>query len=139
MLHLAHPRPVPWRTIISPLSTALSLPIVPYAEWCSLLEASSPHHNHDHHINSNGNADADSEVELMRQNPALKILEFFLDARAKMSLPKNGSPEAMGLPMLDVAHALEAAPSLREETLPQLSADDVERWIGYWRRVGAIA
>ena len=124
LLHLAHPRPVPFRTLLAPLSASLALPAVPYAAWVAKLEASASTHA----------GDADAEVELVRRNPALKILEFYNDAKAKMPL----SPEAMGLPMLEVVRALEAAPSLRPEALPQLSAEDVERWVGYWRRVGAI-
>ena len=53
-LHLVHPRPVPFRTLLAPLSAALALPAVHYAAWVAKLEASASTHA----------GDADAEVEL---------------------------------------------------------------------------
>lgn len=122
ILHLAHPRPVHWHAVMEPVSKYLGLPLVPYDEWYARLEKSAE------------GLRADSEVELMRKNPALKILEFFGNAKAKM----EDSPEAMGLPMLSVTHAEKAAPSLGPEALPQLTGADALRWIEYWKRLGAM-
>ena len=70
---------------------------------------------------------------MMRRNPALKLLGFFRDGAEG----EQRSPEAMGLPLLDVTLAKGAAPSLR--TLHQLTAEDALSWVAYWRRIGHLA
>lgn len=122
MLHLAHPRPVKWSAIMVPVARRLGLRIVSFDEWYGLLEKSG------------AGLGADSEVEMMQRNPALKILEFFAHAKAQM----GASPEAMGLPVLDVSMAQKAAPSLGPDALPQLSATDALKWIAYWGSIGAL-
>ncbi|KAJ3557213.1 hypothetical protein NM688_g1592 [Phlebia brevispora] len=61
ILHLAHPRPVPWRRFLEPIAHALQVPLVPYTDWLSALKQSG------------------SEVEDLRQNPAFAafgLLQF---------------------------------------------------------------
>lgn len=119
-LHLAHPQPVAWNAVVEPLAKEFNLKQVSYDEWMTCLEKSGR------------GLSAESEVEMMRRNPALKLFEFFKDAQAFA----GRSPEAMGLPQMDVTKAQKAAPSLRE--LPQLSGKDALSWVGYWRRFGFL-
>jgi len=115
VLHLAHPRSVSWNTVIAPIAKDLKLPLVSYDEWVSSLEKSGE------------NLTAEKEVEMMKVNPALRILEFF-------SLAKwgEGSKEAFGLPELDMSKAQEVAPALNEENLKQLNERDALAWLAYW-------
>ena len=53
ILHLVHPRPVPWRKVITPIAEELEVPIVPFAKWHTALEqfasgkgAGELQHNH---------------------------------------------------------------------------------------------
>ena len=75
---------------------------------------------------------AAKEVGVMQKNPALKILQFFKDAAG------GTSSEAMGIPALDVMQARGAAPALGKESLPQLGAEDAERWLKYWKGIGFL-
>ena len=100
----------------------LGFPLKPYPEWLALL------------AESGRGLDADSEVAAMRQNPALKILDFFQEvARSPTS-----NPEAMGIPPLDVSKAQKVAPSLGPQKLPQLCGEDVSTWVAYWRKSGFL-
>jgi hypothetical protein len=116
-LHLAHPRPVSWSSIIDVFARELELPLVSYDEWLRRLEASVKD-------------PVRSEVEHMRTNPALRLLPFFRSARAGPGL------EAMGLPLLDTRLAQEAAPALR--TVPSLGAADVQNWLRFWRSISVL-
>lgn len=120
-LHLAHPQPVAWRAVIKPLAEEFNMETVSYDDWMVRLEKSGR------------GLSAESEVEMMRHNPALKIFDFFKDAQGGI----DRSPEAMGLPQMDVTEAQNSAPSLR--TLSLLSGHDAMNWIRYWRKIGFLA
>ena len=38
VLHLVHPRPQPWHTVIIPLAMELDVPLVPYSTWVAALQ-----------------------------------------------------------------------------------------------------
>ena len=119
-LHLAPPRPVAWDAVVKPLAEEFNLEEVSYDDWMARLEKSGR------------GLSAESEVEMMRHNPALKIFDFFKDAQNAI----DRSPEAMGLPQMDVTEAQDSAPSLRGLTL--LSGRDTMNWVGYWRKIGFL-
>ena len=81
-LHLVHPRPVPFRTLVAPIAAALAVPLVPYAAWLRALEASLAPQAAD--------ADSEHEVDAMRANPALRLLDFF---RAQTAEAEGRVPE----------------------------------------------
>lgn len=120
--HLAHPRPVQWTTVMGPLAHSLGLRTVSYDEWIALLVASGE------------NLGAANEVDVMQRNPALKIVEFFKAA----SVETIESPEAMGIPALDVVQAVSASRALGTDSLPQLGGEDAGKWLKYWRGVGFL-
>ncbi|OBZ76703.1 Linear gramicidin synthase subunit D [Grifola frondosa] len=62
ILHLVHPNPVPWSSIIKMIAEDLSVPVVPYEEWLSALKNS---------------LQEGLEVEQMQENPALRLLDFY--------------------------------------------------------------
>ena len=123
-IHLVHPRPVSWSSIIEPLAKSLDLPVVSYDEWVSKLERSGD------------GLTADEEVEVMRHNPALKIIDMFINTRTTSVTRSSG--EAMGLPQLEVSEAQRSSPSLSAEQLPKLAAEDALRWVAYWKATGFL-
>lgn len=124
VLHLAHPRPVSWSSVIVPISKALSLPLVPYSEWLERLQASRVEGN------------AESEVKSMQVNPALMLVDFFSHA---MSAEAQEEEEAMGMRTLDMSRAVEVAPALSEQRLSKLGEKDAVAWVGYWRKIGFLS
>ena len=117
-LHLAHPRPVPWSAVVEPIAKLLGIPMVSYDEWLAKL------------VKSGEGLTAEREVEVMRQNPALKLMDLFRHGE-----PGNDNPEAMNVAALDVSEAQRVAPALSPENLPQLGSEDASRWIVYWKKI----
>ncbi|KAM5540085.1 hypothetical protein V8D89_006225 [Ganoderma adspersum] len=119
ILHLVHPRPVAWNEMISPIARALDVPLVPYQTWLSMLEGSM-------------DEGSTGQVELMKANPALRILAFFKaqgEARAS-------NREAMGLAYLSTKKAVEVSQSLAE--LAPLDDEWPKMWLASWRKSGFI-
>ncbi|KAJ3539483.1 hypothetical protein NM688_g6353 [Phlebia brevispora] len=118
VLHLAHPQPVPWKTLLSPIAEALHVPLVPYDEWLTALEACLPNSV------SPGTAD-------LQQYPALRLLDFFRNVR------NSPDREPLGMARLDTRKALFAAPSLLMEG--QLTAAWAFKWLKAWRTAGLLS
>lgn len=113
-LHLVHPSPVPWTNIVTVVSEALMVPLVPYHQWLSSLEqweSNSASHR--------------------EENPAIHLLDFYRS--------HSGDAEAFGFPRLSTARALQAAPSLRPTNLQPLGRDNVLSWIKYWKKKGFLS
>ncbi|KAF7979277.1 hypothetical protein HWV62_42970 [Athelia sp. TMB] len=125
--HLTHPRPVLWSSIFSAFSSALNLPVVPYAEWLRRLEERSL---------SVAGASADTEIAAHHEVPALKLMDFFISAGAGTEGVKN--VEAMGLALLSLDEAKKASATMRDEKLPQVGQKDVEQWLDYWWGTGFL-
>ncbi|CAL1699334.1 unnamed protein product [Somion occarium] len=119
ILHLAHPRPVTWETIMEGLSKELDLPSEPYTEWLRRLKQKGT------------GVDPAVEAENLGHYPALKILDFFARAQETLSCA-----EAMGIPRLDVSEATRVAPTLQK--LAPLTSNDTTRWLAYWRSSGFL-
>lgn len=64
VLHLARPQPIQWKTIAEPIAQRLHLPVVAHNEWFDAL------------VKSSQSAGSEAEAEMMRKNPAVKILDF---------------------------------------------------------------
>ena len=114
VLHLTHPRAVDWRRFLEPIAQHFSVPLVPYPEWLAALEQSGGQ---------------SPDVEKMRDNPALRLLDFY---RA-VDLRKEREP--LGIVHLDTTKARRIAPAL---DLPELGADYVEKWLKAWKEAGFI-
>ncbi|KAI9056494.1 acetyl-CoA synthetase-like protein [Trametes sanguinea] len=118
-VHLVHPKPAPWRTIIEPIARELGVPLVSYEEWLSALRKS---------ISGSGNND---EVELMKANPALRLADFFKEL--KMS-PER---EPMGMVYLSTEKSTRVSEALAN--LPALDAERAKAWLAAWKRSGFLA
>lgn len=122
-VHLAHPRRQSWSSIFQHVADSIGAKLVPFPEWFSLLEAS---------LQSD-----EPQVELMKKNPALILLDTFRAFSQNAVTPGPGR-EALSIPILDTDLAVEVAPSLSEENLPQLGKKDVDSWLSYWRKNGFL-
>ncbi|RDX43676.1 acetyl-CoA synthetase-like protein [Lentinus brumalis] len=117
-LHLIHPRPVRWHTVIAPIAELFNVPLVPHEQWVSALEKSVE-------------AGSAAEVEAMRQNPALRLLPFF-----KAVKPAVDGREALGLVSLSTEKATRVSPSLAQ--MPMLDAERARAWVAAWKRSGFL-
>ena len=115
ILHLVHPRPVSWSTLITPIAKQLGVQLVTYEEWLAALEASV----------ATGSA---GELETMAANPALRILPFL---RSQKGTNTRGR-EALGLVTLSTELATRVSDTLA--TLPRLDAGRAVSWVEAWRK-----
>ena len=122
-LHLVHPRPVPFRTLIAPIAAALSVPLVPYATWLRALEASLAD-------------DSDSEVDAMRANPALRLLDFFRAQTAEIEGRMPEGKEPMGV--VQLATNVGERTSAELARIPPLDAETSMAWVAAWRKSGFL-
>ncbi|KAI0822423.1 acetyl-CoA synthetase-like protein [Trametes gibbosa] len=117
--HLVHPRPVPWHTIIKPLAEELGVPLVSYDVWLSALQKSV----------SGGDT---TEVDLMKANPALRLLSFYANANSTPA-PDH---EPLGLVYLSTEKSTAVSAALAG--LPQLDADRAKGWLAAWKSAGFL-
>jgi hypothetical protein len=120
-LNLCHPRSVSWNGIFEPIAKELNVPIVPYGDWLAKLDESLIH--------------AKSEVEAVKENPALRLIEFFRTNGADKIPPGR---EAGGFPIMSTEVAVQVAESLTEAKLPLLGTEDALNWVKYWKSVGFL-
>lgn len=118
ILHLSHPRPVPWCTLTVPIAEALGAPLVPFSDWLTLLEK----------------CDSDAPdircLESTRNNPALRLLNLF---RSWASTSNPGPVSSMRLSTKKAEGASETLASL-----PSLDAEAAREWVAGWRRAGFL-
>ncbi|GJJ11568.1 putative NRPS-like protein biosynthetic cluster [Clathrus columnatus] len=113
--NLVHPNPIPWNKIINWVGERLNLSTVPYQEWLRRLEG------------------LPRTYETLSQNPALHLLDFYRAAATLADgLQDFQRHEAMGIATYETTNTIINAFSLQPSYLPQLTRDDVNRWIDYW-------
>lgn len=116
-LHVAHPRGVPFNTLIAPMASSLNVPLVPYPDWLSKLAT------------AHKAAQSFSAAELERAqmaNPALRLFGFFQFARA------GPQWEPLGVARLDTARAIRVSSVLADGAKP-LGEENVWKWMSAWR------
>lgn len=127
VVHLYHPRPVSWTSIISAAAEALTpiignkpLPLVPWAEWFKKLEACG--------------------AEDVKRIPGLKLLAFYRPLAAgdsalrAIDANEAAQREALGFVKIGTDKMQMLSPTLRD--LPPLKSDEPARWISYWHSKG---
>ncbi|KAI0370655.1 acetyl-CoA synthetase-like protein [Pilatotrama ljubarskyi] len=112
-VHLVHPHTVPWHHIITPIAEELGVPLVSFGEWFSALEKSV----------SEGDA---NEVELMKANPALRLLSFYKE------LKTSPEREPLGMVYLSTEKSVRVSETLAH--LPQLDAARAKAWLAAWKQ-----
>jgi hypothetical protein len=110
-LHLAHPRMIPFSTIVRYAAEAFKVPVVSYSEWISKLERIVEDPNFD--------------IGVVAQKQSLGLLPLF------QFLNENSLDEVD----VETRRAHEVASALNEEHLPPLGKTDASRWVAYWKRV----
>ncbi|KZT61198.1 acetyl-CoA synthetase-like protein [Calocera cornea HHB12733] len=119
-LHLVHPHPVSWDSMLAPLATQLDCTLVPFSKWLRALSEAAEDH-----------------TEVTR-NPAIKLLDFYRQiaesegAREPETVTIPKAREAMGLPNLETDQAEARSETLRK--LKPLGEEDAQRWMAYWRK-----
>ncbi|OSC98632.1 acetyl-CoA synthetase-like protein [Trametes coccinea BRFM310] len=119
-LHLVHPRPVPWHDIIAPIAEELGVSLVSYEQWVSALQNSV----------SRGE---EAEVELLKANPALRLLDFF---KAVKQSEGSADREPLGMVYLSTEKSTKVSRTLAH--LPQLDADRAKKWVLAWKKSGFL-
>jgi len=124
LVHLVHPKPVPWASLASIVSQDLSVPLASYTEWLEKLEEAG---------NSNQSDNTDNGVEILRKIPALRLLPFY----QSISAAQKNEGNAFGLPPLGCEEAVRLSKTMSDGILP-LGEKDVRSWMRFWREVGYI-
>lgn len=115
VLHLVHPRPVSWHSIITHISDVLHAPLVTYEDW----------------VNRLGDQLKYLTKEDLENTPALKLLDAFREVK----LDLDAETEAI-LPKVSMTVALSESPALAN--VQELSSESADSWIGYWTRLGLL-
>ncbi|KAM5543754.1 hypothetical protein V8D89_002371 [Ganoderma adspersum] len=124
MFHVRHPRPISWADIMGHFSSVLKVPTVPYQKWLARLleEVESP------------NAQLTEYVA-----PAIRLLSVWQAPFMNPTKPQALVPESNGIAiLLDIEDSAKRCASLRDPSLSQIGAEDVQKWVAYWRSVGAM-
>ncbi|RPD77022.1 acetyl-CoA synthetase-like protein [Lentinus tigrinus ALCF2SS1-7] len=117
-LHLVHPHRALWHTVMAPIAELFNVPLVPYDQWVAALENSVE-------------AGSAAEVEVMRQNPALRILPFFKAAKRP-----SHEREALGFVIMSTDKATKVSESLAR--MPMLDAERARQWVAAWKKSGFL-
>ncbi|GJJ12703.1 putative NRPS-like protein biosynthetic cluster [Clathrus columnatus] len=116
--NLVHSTPITWNDMMKWVSEELELPTISYSEWLRRLE------------------DVPRTLELLVDNPALHLLEFYRTAITPAGEKEKETDlqrhEAMGIVSCETTNTIVNAPSLHLDQLSRLSRDDIRRWIKYW-------
>ncbi len=100
-------------------ASKMNVPVVAYEEWIRRLET---------YMGVN--------VPSMQENPALRLLDFFRQGTLSSS---SVATDSMGL-LVKVAmdRSLAVSSTLRDKNLRRLGEDDVDQWIGFWKKEGFL-
>ena len=144
-VHLYHPRPTPWSSLVSGISEALAslsisksadpIPTIPISEWVRLLEEK---------------AQGAGEDEV-RRIPALKLLSFFEPLaqgdealRTRLSPPDTDTDsaaseelkEALGFVTLATEKMQTISPTVKGMRSMEEEGGYPAKWIAYWHSKG---
>ncbi|KZO93861.1 acetyl-CoA synthetase-like protein [Calocera viscosa TUFC12733] len=114
-LHLVHPHPVSWDSVLAPIARQMDCRLVPFSEWLNALSEA---------------AKDDTEVT---RNPAIKLLDFYRGiGEHDMKTEQDKTKEAMGMPELETKEAEARSETLRNVRC--LGEEDALKWMGYWKK-----
>ena len=113
-LHLVNPTPSRWDDVFDYISKELGVPLVPYHEWFSKLK------------------EASTTVMNAQEHSALRLIEFY------EALDDGNGFEVGGLPLCNTEVARSVCPVLNEEGLRAVKAEEIQRWLDYWKTLGLL-
>lgn len=126
ILHLLHPKPVPFTALTAPIAKTFGLGQMPYLEWVEKLGEESQ---------KVGRGELKPSKYL---EPGIRLLDTYRSA-IKPDEPTFNLSDAFGL-MYKVTgkEGVAASPILSDPNLPEVGEKDVMSWIGYWRSIGFL-
>ena len=127
VLHLVHPRPVSWNRILGYFSKHLNIPLVSYDEW--LKDFEEDHYNLDMKA-----ADPTAVKNILRENPALRLLDIFKIATQFLG---DSYVESPCVPKLDCTLAIRGSRSL--SNIGEIGDDNVKQWLKYWGQTNFLS
>jgi len=113
-VHLVNPTPFEWDDMFDYIAKKLDVPLVAYHEWFSRLKGAS------------------ATVRNAQEHSALRLLEFY------GTLAEGNESEAGGLPSCNTEVARSVCQVLNEEGLRDLRAEEILRWLDYWKSLGLL-
>jgi len=113
-LHLVNPTPSQWDDVFGYIAEKLGAPLVPYREWLSELK------------------EASTTVKNTQEHSALRLLEFY------GSLTQGSGSEAGGLQSYNTEVTRDVCPVLNGEGLRGVKAEEIQRWLDYWKSLGLL-
>jgi len=113
-LHLINPTPSQWDDIFDRIAKILDVPLVSYPEWLSKLR------------------EASTTVRNAQEHSALRLMVFY------GSLDQGSGPEAGGLPSCSTEVTRGVCPVLNGEELRDVKAEEIQRWLDYWKSLGLL-
>jgi hypothetical protein len=120
MLHLAHPNPIPWNTVVERMASIMKVALVPYSDWLARLESER--------------IAFDRQVTMKRGSigSAKRPAAFQLLDIVYRNMHVDSEPEAF-LPKLSTEITGRVVPTLAN--IRQLSVHDVDKWMAYWKSI----
>lgn len=114
VIHLVHPKPVNWNSIMGTAASYLNIPTVPYLEWLTRLKLA-----------------ADNQSSTF---PACVLIDFF--NQSNQNLRKLEFSESMGLLPCVEMNVMKLS-TLYEDSA-EISPTDVISWIQCWEKCGFL-
>ncbi|EEB91611.1 hypothetical protein MPER_10004, partial [Moniliophthora perniciosa FA553] len=111
ILHLRHPYPVEWNTLMNSLASQLKVTSVSYTEWLRRLEKSSA-----------------------KQLVATRLLPFFQN----ISIRHDVNPLTGFEPDMDITIARKMCKSFAEPGYPTINGELAGKWLKYWQERGEL-
>ncbi|THV08178.1 acetyl-CoA synthetase-like protein [Dendrothele bispora CBS 962.96] len=107
-VHLIHPRPARWSSLVRTIASKLNVDVVPFGTWLEKLEEA-------------GKKDKSAEEKIS----ALRILPSYQAMGLELE-------EAFGMALIRNERAKRLSKTLADPDVPQLGQEDLERWMAYW-------
>lgn len=128
-IHLRHPKPVTWTSIIETIAKYLHVPVVSYGEWLEKLNCV---------VEGDELSTADRE-EAAQENPAIRLIDVYRNAGAHIAgFNGNHEQEALIRITFDVDVSKKVIKTLGDPNLPTLGDPDVKHWLAYWTDIGVL-
>ena len=113
-LHLVNPTPSRWDDVFGYIARRLDVPLVSFLKWLSKLRETS------------------ATVQNAQEHSALRLLEFY------GALNQRNGSETGEVPLWDTEVTRGVCPVLNEESLREVKAEEIQRWLDFWKSLGLL-
>ncbi|THU95611.1 hypothetical protein K435DRAFT_859397 [Dendrothele bispora CBS 962.96] len=139
MVHLVHPRPVSWRSLMKEIAQDMNVPLVPYSEWFNRLEVeASSAATVSTSVPDSASALVSTSLSPYGKNTAISLVDYYrLGTRPSSEF--RAPTESMHLePDVSILKATLASQTLANPDIVGLGRGDVEYWLEGWRKEGFL-